>query len=197
MMPTTDEHPQRRWSSTRRIEQHADGHEEQHGESVAQRQGFLAARCAEFGFAHDHAGEERAERERHAEQFGRTIGEADGGRDHAKGEEFARAGARHLPEQPGNDALADHQHERHEEPIFMTVISSVQNRSGAEIGGRLAAKRAGRAAAATPAPAPWRGPRRSASRRRSGRRSVSSSAVRLHRLQHHDRAGDAERKAEH
>lgn len=59
------------------IEEHADRDEEQHGERVAQRQRLLRGAVRELGLTHHHAGEERAERERHAEQLGRTESNAD------------------------------------------------------------------------------------------------------------------------
>ena len=65
----------------------------------------------EFGLAQHHAGEEGAQRERHAEQFGGSVGDADGGGDHAEGKQFARTGARHLPQNPREQLAAHHQHE--------------------------------------------------------------------------------------
>ena len=50
------------------IEQHADRDEEQHRKGVAQRQRLVGGALAELGFAQDHAGEERAQRERDVEQ---------------------------------------------------------------------------------------------------------------------------------
>ena len=47
----------------RAVDQHADGHEEQHREGVAQRQRLGCRTLAQLGFAQDHAREESAERE--------------------------------------------------------------------------------------------------------------------------------------
>ena len=97
------------------IEQHADRDEEQNGEGVPQRQRFFGRAMAERGFPHDHAGEERAESEGDAEERGRAVGDADRRGDDAQREELARAGARHLPEQPREQPPADDQHERDED----------------------------------------------------------------------------------
>ena len=68
MMASTDEHRERFAHQDRGIEQHAHRHEEQHREGVLERQRVIAGLVAELGFGQDDAGEERAERERHAEQ---------------------------------------------------------------------------------------------------------------------------------
>src|SRR5215203_6414322 len=96
------------------VEQHADRDEEQHRERVAQRQRLGGGPVAQGGLPHHHPGEERPERERHAEQLGGAVGDPDRGRDDAEGEELPRAGAGHLPEEPGEEAPAEDDHERDE-----------------------------------------------------------------------------------
>ena len=74
-----------------------------------------AARWLRSDLAQDHAGEEGAQRERYAEQLGRAVGDAQGHGEDGQGEQLARAGARDLPQDPGHDPLADHQHEDQEQ----------------------------------------------------------------------------------
>ena len=88
------QHRQRLAHEDRRVEQHADRDEEQHREGVAQRQRLVGGALAELRFAQDHAGEEGAERERHAEQLGRAEGDAERDRQHRQAEQLARAGMR-------------------------------------------------------------------------------------------------------
>ncbi len=95
----------------RRVEQHADRHEEQHREGVAERQRFLRGAVAELGFAHDHPGKEGAEGQRHAEQLGGAEGDAERDRQHRQAEQLARAGVRHVVQQPGDHPPPDHQHQ--------------------------------------------------------------------------------------
>ena len=61
-----------------------------------------------------HAGEESAERERHAEQLGRAEGDAERDREHAEPEQLARPGMRDIVQEPRDHAPADDQHERDE-----------------------------------------------------------------------------------
>ena len=56
------QHLQRFLHQYLRLEQHADGNEEQHRESVAQRQRLFSGPVAEFRLAHQHPGEECSER---------------------------------------------------------------------------------------------------------------------------------------
>ncbi len=72
----------------RRIEQHADRDEEQHGEGIAQGQRLGGRLLAEARFAEQHAGEEGAEGERGAEQFGGDVGHAERNREHRKPEQL-------------------------------------------------------------------------------------------------------------
>ena len=51
----------------RRLKEHADRDEEQHGKGIAQGQGFLRRAVAEFRLAHHHAGEKCAQGKRNAE----------------------------------------------------------------------------------------------------------------------------------
>ena len=97
------EHRQRIVDQDVRIEQHADRDEEQHGESIAQRQAFLRGAMAELAFRQDHAGEEGAERQRHAEELRGSESDAERDRQHAEAEEFARAGMGDAVQDPGND----------------------------------------------------------------------------------------------
>jgi len=69
---------------------------------------------AEGRFPHHHAGKEGAQRERNAEQMGRTVGNADRRGYHGQREQFARPRAGHLPEQPGNDLAPDQHHQADE-----------------------------------------------------------------------------------
>ena len=92
------------------VDQHADRNEEQHGEGVAQGQRFLRRALAELGFAQDHAGEEGAERERHVEQDARAESDAERDGQHAKPEQLARPRVHDSVQDPGDHALADHQH---------------------------------------------------------------------------------------
>ncbi len=66
---------------------------------------------AEFRFAHDHAGEEGAERQRDAEKFGGAESHAQSDRQHGKAKKFARTGMRHVMQHPRDDAAADDQHD--------------------------------------------------------------------------------------
>ena len=77
----------------RRVEQHPDRHEEQHREGVAQRQRVLGGPVADRRLVEHHAGEERAERERDAEQRVRGERDPDRDRQHRQREQLARAGA--------------------------------------------------------------------------------------------------------
>ncbi len=101
------ENAERLAQEDRRIEQHANGHEEQHRKRVLQRQGIGGGAVAEAGFAHDHASEEGAERERHAEDLRRAEGDAERQREHGQGEELARAGAGDADQQPRHDLGAE------------------------------------------------------------------------------------------
>ena len=59
-----------------------------------------AARWLSVGFAEDHAGEEGAERKRHAEQLGRAEGDAERDGEHREPEQLARAGMRDVVQHP-------------------------------------------------------------------------------------------------
>ena len=77
MIATTASTSQRLREQDRRVEQHPHRDEEQHREGVPQRQGLLGRAVAQVRLAHHHAREERAERERHAEQLGGAVGDAE------------------------------------------------------------------------------------------------------------------------
>ena len=80
----------RRIQQRRRVEQHADRDEEQHRERIAHRQRVRRGAQAVVGAADDHAGEERAERHRHAEQPRRPDRDAERDHQHRQREQLAR-----------------------------------------------------------------------------------------------------------
>ena len=90
--------------AARRVEQHADRDEEQHGEGVAHRQRLGRGAQAVVGAADDHAGEERAERHRHAEHQRRADGDAERDHQHGQREQLARAGGGHAIEHGAGSA---------------------------------------------------------------------------------------------
>ncbi|MCY1287514.1 hypothetical protein D9M68_439840 [compost metagenome] len=136
------QHRQRLLDQDRRVEQHANRDEEQHGEGVAQRQRVLRRLVAEFGFVEDHPGEERAEGEGHAEQHRRAIGDAEGDGQHGEGEQFARAGGGDPLQRPGHDAAAAEDHQRDEGGDLAQGQQQRQQQAGVAAVG-LAAQRAG------------------------------------------------------
>jgi hypothetical protein len=100
MIATTPMYLERTLDQDGRVEQHADGDEEEHGEGIPQGQRFLGGAMAEFGLAQHHARTEGAEREGDAEQERRAIGDRHGGDDTARVKQLARAGLGDLPEHP-------------------------------------------------------------------------------------------------
>jgi hypothetical protein len=108
------EHGHRLAHDDHRIDQHAHRDEEQHREGVTQRQRLVGGALAQLGFAHDHAGEERAERERDVEQQRRPKRAAERNREHRQPEQLARSGMGDIVQDPRDDALADDQHDGHE-----------------------------------------------------------------------------------
>ena len=90
-----------------RVEQHADRDEEQDGEGVPHRQGLGRRPEAEFRPADDHAGEERPEGHRDAEELRRAHGDAEGHDEDGQGEQLARPGRGHAVQQPGDEPPAD------------------------------------------------------------------------------------------
>ena len=94
-----------------RVEQHADRNEEQHREGIAQRQRFFRRAVAEFGFTHDHASEEGAQRQRDTEQLCRAEGDAKRDGEHRQPEQFARPCMSDIVQDPGDDPAADYQHD--------------------------------------------------------------------------------------
>ena len=97
------------------IHQHAHRHEEEHRERLAEREEVGVDLMAEWRLADDHAGDERAERERHAEQ--RRRGERDAQRrgQRHEHEQLARPAGGHCLEHGGDDAVPDKQHQGNEE----------------------------------------------------------------------------------
>jgi hypothetical protein len=106
---------ERRAHEDARIEQHADGDEEQDREGVLQRQRVGGRLVAEIGLGEHHPGEERPEREGDSEQLRRAEGDAQGQGQDRQGEQLPRAGARRLIEQPGHEAASADQHQRRED----------------------------------------------------------------------------------
>ena len=82
-----------------------------HGEGIAERQRLFGGALAQGRLAQDHAGEEGAKREGHAEQLGRGKGGAKRDDEHRQPEQLAAAGMRHVVQHPGDQALADDQHD--------------------------------------------------------------------------------------
>ena len=70
-----------------------------------------AARWLSVELAQDHAGEERAEREGDVEQGRGAVGDAERDRQHREAEQLARAGMRHIVQQPRDHAAADQPHQ--------------------------------------------------------------------------------------
>ena len=66
---------------------------------------------AELRLAQDHAGEEGAQREGHAEQLGGPESRAERDDQHRQAEQLAAAGMRHVMQNPRDDPLADDQHD--------------------------------------------------------------------------------------
>ena len=156
----------------RRVDEHADRHEEEHGERVAERQQVGADLVAERRLADDDAGDERAERERHAEDAGRRRARCRAPRS-ARRARTARATRAHdASQQPG-----------HARACRRRSISATNS-------GRLAdGERARPCPARSPAAAPAserqqhedrgrsRGLRTRASRRRRGRAACRAAVV--------------------
>ena len=125
-----------------RIDQHADRDEEQHREGVAQRQRLVGGALAQLGFAHDHAGEEGAERERDVEQHRSPERAAERDREHRQPEQFARAGMGDVVQEPRDHALADDQHDRDEgRDLADGDQQRERQRRPVECGGRAALER--------------------------------------------------------
>ena len=109
-----------------RVEQHADGDEEEHGESVAQRQALIRGLLAERAFAQDHAGEEGAKGEGDAEKLGGAEGDTERDGKDAEAEEFARAGVCDVVQDPRDEAAADEQHDGEESETLSSVMPRVR-----------------------------------------------------------------------
>ena len=90
-----------------RIEEHADGDEEQYRESVAQRQGLARSLRRQRRFRHHHARKESPQRTRHAKQARCAKGYAQRNRKHGQAEQFARTRMRDVMQQP-RDKLSPH-----------------------------------------------------------------------------------------
>ena len=136
----------RRFQQLLRIEQQPDRDEEQHGKRVAHRQGLGGRPQAEIAAAHDHAGQKRPQRHRHAEHLGRTHGNAQCHHQHGQREQLAAWVRRHAVQQPGNHPSADHEH-----AATSTATFSSASRAPVPTALRLARRQTGPAAAPAPA----------------------------------------------
>ena len=91
-----------------------DRHEEQHRERVAHRQRVRGGAQAVVRAADDHAGQERAERHRHAEDLRGSDRDAERDHQHRQREQLARFRGGHAIEHAWNETRADDRGERHE-----------------------------------------------------------------------------------
>ncbi len=98
----------------RRVEEHADRHEEQDRERVPQGQGFGGGPVTELRLAHHHAGEEGSEGEGHAEQQGGPIGDTEGDGEDRQAEELPRSRMGDVMQDPGDQPATDDEHQGHE-----------------------------------------------------------------------------------
>ena len=85
----------------RRIQQHPDRYEEQHGERVPQRERVRGRLMAHVRLAHHGAGQERAQGERDAEHRRGHVRDAEGDRQHREREQLPRSLAGDDEQQPG------------------------------------------------------------------------------------------------
>ena len=136
-----------------------------------------AARWLSSDSLEDHAGEEGAERERHAEELGRAEGDAERDREHGEPEQLARSGVGDRVQDPRDDTPPDEQHEGDEGSDLGDGERENAGQAEAEPGARTDRRCAAspcrqgarRAPAAARGRAPSTSPRRSASRSRCGR----------------------------
>lgn len=82
---------------------------------ASRKGGFFRCPMAELGFAHHHAGEERAQREGNAKQMGSAEGNAQCYGEHTETKQFTRAGLGHDVEKPRYDLAPDYEHQRNED----------------------------------------------------------------------------------
>ena len=92
----------------REVERHADGDEEQSEQHVAERLDVLFHLVAIFGLRDQHAGEERAERQRQPERLGERA-EAQRHQQHVQHEQLRRALPRDQVEPRAHRLLAEEQ----------------------------------------------------------------------------------------
>ena len=97
-----------------RLEEHPHRHEEEHGEGVPQRKRVRRRLLAHAGLAHDHPGQEGAERHRRAEEEGGGGGHRHRQREDREREQLAGTQPGDLDEDPRHDARAGEQHQRHQ-----------------------------------------------------------------------------------
>ena len=106
------DHREGRGDDEARVEQHADGDEEQDRECVAQRQRLGGGMVTDVGLRDGRAREKRAEGERDAEHGRRAEGDAKRHREHAQREQLAGSGLGDLDQDPRHHAGADVQHQQ-------------------------------------------------------------------------------------
>ena len=177
-----------------RVEQHADRHEEQHRERVAQRQGVGGRLVAMSDSLTHHAGQEGAERERHAEDRPSAKAMPSAIASTASVNSSREPVARDAREQPRDEPRAGDDHEDDEAADLAQRHADVD-------------RAAGRRRPASPVPpgaAPAREQHEDEHRqqvlddqpadRDAALLGVELVAV-LERAQQHDRAGDGEREA--
>ena len=92
-------------------EEDADGDEEEDGEGVAHRQRLGGGPEAELRAAHDQPCQEGTQRHREPEEPGRPHRDTQGQHEHREREQLARPRGRDPGQQPGDEALADDQHQ--------------------------------------------------------------------------------------
>ena len=103
------QHGQRLLDQNKRVKQHPDGDEEQHGKGVAQRQGVVCGAVAQLGFVQHHPGKERAQREGDIKQLNGAKGDTERQRQHGEGKQLAGSGRRAAGHDPRHQT-ATHQH---------------------------------------------------------------------------------------
>ena len=96
-----------------RIEQHADRHEEQQSEHVAQRRHVAEGLMAQLRFAEHHAGDERPDRKRQSQLIGEGP-DPDSGGDDRHEKQLSRSPPEDPPQQGGQQPGADEDHGQQE-----------------------------------------------------------------------------------
>ena len=94
------------------IEQHARRDKKQHGERVAERNGFDGGPQSKLRLPDHHSGQKRPQGHRDPKAPGGTDGDAQRNHQHRQREQFSRPGRRHPVEHPGNEPPAPHQRQQ-------------------------------------------------------------------------------------